>query len=70
MERTEPGPDFEVYCYSCQTSFAAGTRNCIHCGNRIGKRQRAHAVGPEGRHVLAELVGLVAGVAGAAHPQP
>ncbi len=25
---------FEVYCLRCGVSFPAGTRTCIHCGNR------------------------------------
>ena len=28
---SEPTP-FEVYCPSCDVSFAVGTRRCIHCG--------------------------------------
>ena len=27
---------FEVYCQNCQTSFAAGTKRCVHCGGRTG----------------------------------
>lgn len=38
-----PKTPFEVYCHHCQTSFAAGTRTCIHCGNRIGKMHRVPA---------------------------
>lgn len=38
MERRQEGPQtpFEVYCYHCQASFALGTRNCVHCGRRMG----------------------------------
>ena len=38
MERRQEGPQtpFEVYCYHCQASFAAGTRKCVHCGRRMG----------------------------------
>ncbi len=38
MERRQEGPQtpFEVYCYHCQASFAAGTRSCVHCGRRMG----------------------------------
>ncbi len=38
MERRQEGPQtpFEVYCYHCQASFAAGTRRCVHCGQRLG----------------------------------
>ncbi len=36
MERIEgPQTPYEVYCYNCRTTFAAGTRSCVHCGNRI-----------------------------------
>jgi len=29
--------DFEVRCYHCDTSFAVGTKSCIHCGQRLGR---------------------------------
>jgi hypothetical protein len=29
---------FEVRCERCQTSFAPGTRQCVHCGGPIGRR--------------------------------
>jgi hypothetical protein len=29
---------FEVRCERCQTSFAAGTKQCVHCGGAIGRR--------------------------------
>jgi hypothetical protein len=35
MESRE-GQVYEVRCYSCDCSFAPGTRRCIHCGERIG----------------------------------
>ncbi len=28
---------YEVRCYRCDTSFAPGTRRCVHCGERIGR---------------------------------
>ena len=28
---------YEVRCLHCNTSFAPGTRRCIHCGERIGR---------------------------------
>ncbi len=34
--RSPPSP-YEVRCYSCDTSFAPGTRRCIHCGMRLGR---------------------------------
>ncbi len=46
MEKRFDGPQtpFEVYCYSCQSSFAAGTRRCVHCGGRLGRERTAPAV--------------------------
>ena len=51
MDRAEgPETPYEVYCHHCQTSFAVGTRRCVHCGNRIGKVRRGPAGGaiPDG----------------------
>ena len=28
----------EVRCERCQTSFAPGTKQCVHCGGAIGRR--------------------------------
>jgi hypothetical protein len=34
-----PDPtQFEVRCERCKTSFAIGTKQCIHCGGAIGRR--------------------------------
>ena len=33
-----PTADFEVWCDRCGTSFAAGTKRCIHCGGRLARR--------------------------------
>ena len=27
---------YEVRCYHCNCSFAPGTKQCIHCGQRLG----------------------------------
>ena len=45
MERSDgPQTPYEVYCYSCRVTFAAGTRRCVHCGGRlVGARQAATA---------------------------
>lgn len=32
-----PTAAFEVWCNHCQTSFAAGTKRCIHCGERLAR---------------------------------
>jgi hypothetical protein len=29
---------YEVRCERCETSFAPGTKQCIHCGGAIGRR--------------------------------
>jgi hypothetical protein len=29
---------FEVRCERCQSSFAPGTKQCIHCGGALGRR--------------------------------
>ena len=41
METHVRGPQtpFEVYCYGCQSSFAVGTRRCVHCGGRLGSER-------------------------------
>jgi hypothetical protein len=39
MERAEgPQTPFEVYCYDCRSTFALGTRSCVHCGRPIAGR--------------------------------
>lgn len=30
-------PPFEVFCNHCHTSFAAGTKRCVHCGERLSR---------------------------------
>jgi hypothetical protein len=32
--QTEP---YEVRCHRCQCSFAPGTKQCLHCGGRLGQ---------------------------------
>ncbi|MDJ0785871.1 MAG: hypothetical protein QNK05_03630 [Myxococcota bacterium] len=34
----ENSPVYEIRCTHCDTSFAPGTKNCVHCGRRIGGR--------------------------------
>jgi hypothetical protein len=44
MQRREgPQTPYEVYCYSCHVTFAAGTPNCIHCGVKLGATSRSGA---------------------------
>jgi len=51
LQRDEgPQTPFEVYCYHCQSTFAVGTRRCVHCGQPIGGR----AARP-GREATAEV---------------
>ena len=38
METTHES--YEVRCHACDCSFAPGTRQCVHCGARIGGRFR------------------------------
>ncbi len=35
-ESTPLATQYEVRCFQCDTSFAKGTRRCIHCGGRLG----------------------------------
>lgn len=38
MHRADgPQTPYEVYCHNCEATFAIGTRNCVHCGARIGR---------------------------------
>lgn len=45
QRREESQTPYEVYCHNCHTSFAVGTRKCVHCGNRIGSVRRGPAGG-------------------------
>lgn len=38
MDVAPPTAVYEVRCLGCDTSFPPGTRRCIHCGERIGRR--------------------------------
>lgn len=39
MQRTEgPQTPFEVYCYHCKSTFAIGTRRCVHCGRPLARQ--------------------------------
>jgi hypothetical protein len=28
---------YEIRCHQCQVSFPLGTRQCVHCGERLGR---------------------------------
>jgi hypothetical protein len=34
-------PYVEVRCERCQSSFAPGTKRCVHCGSALGRRPLA-----------------------------
>lgn len=53
--REGPQTPFEVYCYHCHVTFAAGTRRCVHCGARLGDRP-----GPPGLFAPPEASGDLA----------
>jgi len=36
---------YEVRCHQCETSFAPGTRRCIHCGAPLERGRRAVSTG-------------------------
>ncbi len=47
--RAQSTTAFEVRCPDCRVSFPVGTRRCIHCGERLGRRlQLGTAPGPGG----------------------
>ena len=45
MKQHEPLTPYEVWCPKCRVTFAIGTRQCIHCGGRLGKRGSARSFG-------------------------
>jgi hypothetical protein len=46
VERHEgPQTPYEVYCYDCRVTFPVGTRNCVHCGRRLGGRELPRSAG-------------------------
>jgi len=53
-------PPFQVYCPGCETSFAAGTPRCIHCGGRVTRASAtrpAQTLAPEAHPFEDELLG-------------
>ncbi len=42
--QTDRSHAYEVRCEHCQASFAPGTRQCVHCGRRLGRGRRHAAV--------------------------
>lgn len=36
MQQEGPLTPYEVFCNHCRVTFPAGTRRCVHCGERIG----------------------------------
>ena len=39
MQTEGPRTPFEVYCSRCRVSFASGTKQCIHCGDRLARNR-------------------------------
>lgn len=35
---------YEVMCHRCQVTFALGTKKCIHCGDKLGRRGARKAI--------------------------
>jgi hypothetical protein len=31
---------YEIRCHACEVSFPLGTRRCVHCGERLGRRRQ------------------------------
>lgn len=42
--REGPQTPYEVYCHHCRVTFAAGTRQCVHCGRRLSGPGRPQTV--------------------------
>ncbi len=36
MQQDDPKTPYEVYCPQCRVTFPIGTKQCMHCGGRIG----------------------------------
>ncbi len=46
-QKLAPPPNpYEVRCHHCDTSFAPGTKQCVHCGRRVGRAVPIVEVGP------------------------
>jgi len=43
---------YEVRCHSCNVSFPAGTKRCLHCGGRTGVAPAAILLQEDGRPAL------------------
>jgi hypothetical protein len=39
MQTQGQTPVFEVHCPSCNVTFPAGARHCLHCGGRLSKQR-------------------------------
>ena len=44
MQHDGPQTPYEVYCPSCRVTFPVGTRQCIHCGARVGRERFSPAL--------------------------
>jgi len=39
QQQDGPRTPFEVFCHNCRVTFAAGTKNCVHCGARLARNR-------------------------------
>ena len=37
MQQDGPKTPYEVYCPNCRVTFPVGTKQCLHCGARVGR---------------------------------
>ena len=43
MKVEGPQTPFEVFCPRCRTSFALGTKRCVHCGGQVSRERFSKA---------------------------
>ena len=37
MQQDGPKTPYEIFCPSCRVTFPVGTKQCVHCGERLGR---------------------------------
>lgn len=52
-QHSQQSPVFEVRCQNCDVTFPIGTKQCIHCGQKIGRPRFLSRGSEEGVPVLA-----------------
>ena len=45
QQQDGPRTPFEVFCNQCRVTFAAGTKNCVHCGARLSRTRTRRRLG-------------------------